>query len=146
MNGYSFKALLKTRFDLEEKKAAEFGCENVYAHASLYKKVFRKTLKGTDRRKRFVKITSEETKMSVYRILRGVPNGVSSADGILYIDSDGKNVLSVSSAEVSVKVKSACWLAYYWHTDNTAARISFKMGIISFTVGIISLILTIALR
>ena len=139
--------ILKCRFnyneDAKQKDDFHIDCESAYIHGSFYKKIFDGTLKDTNRRKRFVKITNVESGKSIWRTLRGVPTGALS-QGILYVNSDGKSILEDSSSETTkLTIKKSCWLPYYWNTDNTAARVSFKMGIISFGIGIVSFLLGI---
>lgn len=123
--------------------------ELAYMHGSSYKEIFGTTLKGSDRRKRFIKITNTKTKKSVYRIFKGVPSVVKSEDTI-YLDSDGYHVLTdtAESTEpvqnsVELSIKKTNWLAYYWNTSNTMVRITFKIGAVSLALGIISLILSV---
>lgn len=136
----TFTMKLRTHFEPVESDR-NIGVENVYAHGSMYKKVFGRELKDTDRRKRFVKITSMQTKRSVYRILRGVPTGVESKD-TLYMDSDAKSLLGGNETEV--KIKKCSSISFYWNTDNLASRISFRIGVAfgipSLVLGIISLV------
>ena len=139
--------ILKCRFnyneDAKQKDDFHIDCESAYLHSSYYKKIFDGTLKDTNRRKRFVKITNVESGKSIWRTLRGVPTGALS-QGILYVNSDGRSILEGSSSETTkLTIKKSCWLPYYWNTDNTAARVSFKMGIISFGIGIVSFLLGI---
>ena len=122
--------------------------ETVYAHGSLYRKVFGGTLKGSDRKRRFVKITSAATGRSVYRTLRGVPVSVRS-EGILYIDSDGMHVLCdpdipAPDGEVELSLKKCGWLGYYWNTSSTMVRVTFRIGMVSLVIGTVSLALGIA--
>ena len=139
--------ILRCRFnyseDAKQKDDFHIDCESAYLHSSYYKKIFDGTLKDTNRRKRFVKITNVESGKSIWRTLRGVPTGALS-QGILYVNSDGRSILEGSSSETTkLTIKKSCWLPYYWNTDNTAARVSFKMGIISFGIGIVSFLLGI---
>lgn len=139
--------ILRCRFnyseDAKQKDDFHIDCESAYLHSSYYKKIFDGTLKNTNRRKRFVKITNVESGKSIWRTLRGVPTGALS-QGILYVNSDGRSILEGSSSETTkLTIKKSCWLPYYWNTDNTAARVSFKMGIISFGIGIVSFLLGI---
>ena len=139
--------ILRCRFnyneDAKQKDDFHIDCESVYLHGSFYEKIFDGTLKNTNRRKRFVKITNVESGKSIWRTLRGVPTGALS-QGILYVNSDGRSILEDSSSETTkLTIKKSCWLPYYWNTDNTAARVSFKMGIISFGIGIVSFLLGI---
>ncbi len=147
---FILKYRLNYNEDAKQKDDFHIDCESAYLHSSYYKKIFDGTLKDTNRRKRFVKITNVESGKSIWRTLRGVPTGALS-QGILYVNSDGRSILEGSSSETTkLTIKKSCWLFYYWNTDNTAARVSFKTGIISlvigalaFPVGIASLILAI---
>lgn len=68
-----------------------FGTDSAYMSPSAYKEIFGKTLAGTNRENRFIKISHNNN--SIYRILRGVPHNILSKD-IIYMDSDGKNILN----------------------------------------------------
>ncbi|MBR6080547.1 MAG: hypothetical protein IKP60_10370 [Treponema sp.] len=136
--------ILKCRFnyneDAKQKDDFHIDCESAYLHSSYYKKIFDGTLKDTNRRKRFVKITNVESGKSIWRTLRGVPTGALS-QGILYVNSDGRSILEDSSSETTkLTIKKSCWLPYYWNTDNTAARVSFKMGFVSLVISIVAFI------
>ena len=136
---------IKTRFEYSDANKTDIepiGCENIYLTGTLYEKLFGRPLKGSDRRKRFLKITSLQTGSSVYRLFRGAPTGVVNKD-ILYIDSDGKAVLQRSDDEVVLSIKKCCPFSFYWNTSNSATRISFKIGLPSLIIGAASLILTI---
>jgi hypothetical protein len=81
-----------------------------------------------------------ESGKSIWRTLRGVPTGALS-QGILYVNSDGRSILEGSSSETTkLTIKKSCWLPYYWNTDNTAARVSFKMGFVSLVISIVAFI------
>lgn len=139
---------LKTHFEYSDENKTDIeplGCENIYITGTLYEKLFGRPLKGTDRRKRFLKITSSQTGLSVYRLFRGVPSGVLSKD-TLYIDSEGRAVLQQSDDEVVLSIKKCSPFSFYWNTSNSATRISFKIGFPSLLVGIASLILTIVFK
>ena len=126
---------------LAKETAHRVQPEKVYAHSSLYQQVFGKgkTLKGTNREKRYVKITSGETGQTIWRVFRGVPMGVAS-DGILYMDADSKYTLKGDETEnVELEIKKSNVCAYYWHSPIVAERISFKLGLLSLILGIISL-------
>ena len=61
--------IIKCRFtykdDGEQRDDNRPNCETAYLHGSYYEKIFGKKLKDTDRRKRFIKITSKATKRSI---------------------------------------------------------------------------------
>ena len=136
---------LRTRFEYsdESRTALEpIGCENVYMTGTLCQALFGRTLKGTDRRKRFIKITSKQTGRSVYRLFRGAPTGVLS-EKTLYIDSDGKSVLQESGDECELIIQKCSGFSFYWNTSNSATRISFRLGFPSLLLGIASIILSI---
>lgn len=138
---------LKVHFDydesVQERNTQTPDCEAVYAHGSLYKEVFGRTLKGTDRKRRFVKITAVPTKRAVWRTLYGVPKNVKST-GILYLNSDAKNILEEGNEESRVRITPSSWFSYYWHTANSATRIAFRVGIVSGGIGVVSLLVGIA--
>lgn len=123
-----------------------FGTDSAYMSPGAYKEIFGTTLAGTNRENRFIKISHNNN--SIYRILRGVPSGVLSKD-IIYIDSDGKNILNNYSGsddkndKIELEITPVSWFSFYWHTSNIMARISFKTGFYSIILGLISIILSV---
>ena len=123
-----------------------FGTDSAYMSPSAYKEIFGKTLAGTNRENRFIKISHNNN--SIYRIFRGVPNNVLSKD-IIYIDSDGKNILNNyngsddNNDKIELEIIPVSWFSFYWHTSNIMARISFKTGVYSIILGLISLGLSV---
>ena len=113
--------------------------DTVYMHSTNYKKIFGKSLNKTNRKRRFIKITNVQTGDSVYRTFRGLPSGVLGLD-MVYMDSDGKYILQGSddAVEVSLAFRKACWFSYYWNTSNTMVRVTFKLGIVSLVVSLVS--------
>ena len=123
-----------------------FGTDSAYMSPRTYEKIFRKELDGTNREDRFIKISHNNN--SIYRIFRGVPNDVLSKD-IIYMDSDGKNILNNYSDsddkndKIELEITRVSWFSFYWHTSNIMARISFKIGFYSIILGLISLGLSV---
>ena len=119
-----------------------FGTDSAYMSPRTYEKIFGKELDGTNREDRFIKISHNNN--SIYRIFRGVPNNVLSKD-IIYIDSDGKNILNNYNGsddkndKIELEITPVSWFLFYWHTSNIMARISFKIGFYSIIVGLISI-------
>ena len=123
-----------------------FGTDSAYMYPRTYEKIFRKELDGTNRENRFIKISHNNN--SIYRIFRGVPNNVLSKD-IIYIDSDGKNILNNynnsddKNDKIELEITPASWFSFYWHTSNIMTRISFKTGVYSIILWLISLGLSV---
>ena len=123
-----------------------FGTDSAYMSPSAYKEIFGKTLAGTNRENRFIKISHNNN--SIYRILRGVPHNILSKD-IIYIDSDGKNILNNynnsddKNDKIELEIIPVSWFSFYWHTSNIMARISFKTGVYSIILGLISIGLSV---
>lgn len=123
-----------------------FGTDSAYMSPSAYKEIFEKNLAGTNREDRFIKISHNNN--SIYRIFRGVPYNILSKD-IIYIDSDGKNILNNYSDsddkndKIELEITPASWFSFYWHTSNIMARISFKIGFYSIILGLISIGLSV---
>ena len=123
-----------------------FGNDSAYMSPSAYKEIFGKTLAGTNRENRFIKISHNNN--SIYRILRGVPHNILSKD-IIYIDSDGENILNNYSDsddkndKIELEIIPVSWFSFYWHTSNIMARISFKTGVYSIILGLISIVLSV---
>ena len=123
-----------------------FGTDSAYMSPRAYEEIFGKKLDGTNREDRFIKISHNNN--SIYRIFRGVPNNVLSKD-IIYIDSDGKNILNNyngnddNNDKIELEIIPVSWFSFYWHTSNIMARISFKTGFYSIILGLISLGLSV---
>ena len=119
-----------------------FGTDSAYMSPSAYKEIFGKTLAGTNREDRFIKISHNNN--SIYRILRGVPHNILSKD-IIYMDSDGKNILNNYSDsddkndKIELEITPVSRFSFYWHTSNVMTRISFKTGVYSIILGLISI-------
>ncbi|MGI5055046.1 hypothetical protein [Treponema socranskii] len=123
-----------------------FGTDSAYMSPSAYKEIFGTTLAGTNRENRFIKISHNNN--SIYRILRGVPHNILSKD-IIYMDSDGKNILNNynnsddKNDKIELEITPASWFSFYWHTSNIMTRISFKTGVYSIILGLISIGLSV---
>ena len=123
-----------------------FGTDSAYMSPGAYKEIFGKTLAGTNREDRFIKISHNNN--SIYRILRGVPHNILSKD-VIYMDSDGKNILNNyngsdnNNDKIELEIIPVSWFSFYWHTSNIMARISFKTGVYSIILGLISLGLSV---
>ena len=123
-----------------------FGTDSAYMSPGAYEEIFGKKLDGTNREDRFIKISHNNN--SIYRIFRGVPSGVLSKD-IIYIDSDGKNILNNYNGsddkndKIELEITRVSWFLFYWHTSNIMARISFKTGFYSIILGLISIVLSV---
>lgn len=129
--------------DANPEKITDFW--NVYTSNDIHEKVFGEKAGSITKypwKKRIIKITSKATKLSVYRIWRGVPAYVTSKD-ILYIDNNAKYSLinDRNNNEVEVVLSKGCRFGYYWNHFDNATRVSFKLGFVSVILGIISLIL-----
>lgn len=123
-----------------------FGTDSAYMSPGAYKEIFGKTLAGTNREDRFIKISHNNN--SIYRIFRGVPHNILSKD-VIYMDSDGKNILNNYSDsddkndKIELEITPVSWFSFYWRTSNIMTRISFKTGVYSIILGLISLGLSV---
>ena len=123
-----------------------FGTDSAYMSPSAYKEIFKKELDGTNREDRFIKISHNNN--SIYRIFRGVPHNILSKD-VIYMDSDGKNILNNYSDsddkndKIELEITPVSWFSFYWRTSNIMTRISFKTGVYSIILGLISLGLSV---
>lgn len=123
-----------------------FGTDSAYMSPRAYEKIFGKKLDGTNREDRFIKISHNNN--SIYRILRGVPHNILSKD-VIYMDSDGKNILNNyngsdnNNDKIELEIIPVSWFSFYWHTSNIMARISFKTGVYSIILGLISIVLSV---
>ena len=115
---------------------------DVRSSNGLYNEVCGKKMKESGVDSRYIKITSLETKKSVYRRWYGITRnelgfGVKSAD-ILYLDDDAKKLLQKdpeSDEKIPLSLSPTNAVAFYWHTRNTLERLSFKMTLVSFIMG-----------
>lgn len=93
-------------------------------------------------KKKIIKITSKATGLSVYRIWRGVPAYVESKD-TLFVDDSAKFALIKSKDDTTVDLilSKGSRIGFYWNHFENATRISFKLGLTSVVLGVISLFL-----
>ena len=145
---------LKTRFDYTEAFIEKHGVqqidfdrfnnEAVYMEVSTYEKIFDKKLKNTNREKRFMKISNKAKNTSLYRIWKGTSTSIAHSSGIIYLDSDGKNILNEDDLDkVNLDIIPVSLFTYYWNTSNIMTRISFKTGVYSIILGVVSLFLAV---
>ena len=65
------------------------------------------------------------------------------------MDSDGKNILNNyngsdnNNDKIELEIIPVSWFSFYWHTSNIMTRISFKTGVYSIILGLISLGLSV---
>ena len=117
---------------------------SVYTSNDVYKKIFNKRLKNEKKypwTRKILKIYSKDTKISIYRIWRGVPPFLQNSKDILFIDKNAKYALTLpnhNQADI-VLSKGNKFLFYWYHYDN-ATRVSFKLGFVSVMLGIISIV------
>lgn len=116
-----------------------------YTSNYIHKEVFGERAKDVTKypwKKKIIKITSKATGLSVYRIWRGVPGYVKSKD-TLFIDDSGKFALIKSNDEATVDLilSKGNRISFYWNHFENATRISFKLGLTSVVLGVISLFL-----
>lgn len=117
---------------------------SVYTSNDVYKKIFNKRLKNEKKypwTRKILKIYSKDTKISIYRIWRGVPPFLQNSKDILFIDKNAKYSLTLpnhNQADI-VLSKGNKFLFYWYHYDN-ATRVSFKLGFVSVMLGIISIV------
>lgn len=124
----------------------------VWTSNDIYEKVFNKTLKNQGRmpwKRRVVKIYSETSKQSIYRIWRGIPAYISSK-GQLYIDREAKNLLKYSDDNKQTDIKTVPLILtpsrkheFYWQHFSPEVRTAYKLGLISILLGATSLIISI---
>lgn len=150
------KFTLRCRFEDKEGNKldpVELG-EHLYANPKLYEKIFGRPLKNTNRERRYLKITATQGKFSLYRIFRGVPNGVSSADNKIYLNSDGKATLEQGKApseqtpdpnqdQLELTIKPVSPFTYFWNSPNVYNRLAFQVAFNSFLLSLLSIALTL---
>lgn len=128
---------------------------NVYTTNDVFAKVFGKKAKEFStylKKKKVIKITSENTKKPIYRFWNGAPLGAKAKD-TLFLDKNAKyDLLSNTSknSDIDVVISKGTKFSFFWNHYDHATRISFKLallslilGIISFIFGIFSIILTL---
>lgn len=118
---------------------------NAFMSSDLHEKIFGKKAKYLTNypwKKKIVKITSGETGLSVYRIWRGAPLYVESKD-TLFVDDSAKYALikTKEANRVNLVLSKGNRLKFYWNHFDNATRISFKLGLTSVGLGVVSLIL-----
>jgi len=118
---------------------------NAFMSSDLHEKIFKKKAKDLTNypwKKKIVKITSGETGLSVYRIWKGTPLYVESKD-ILFVDDSAKYALIKTKEvnKVNLVLSEGSRLKFYWNHFDNATRISFKLGLTSVGLGVVSLIL-----
>lgn len=117
----------------------------VYTTPDVYNKLFNKKIQGKEKlpwKRKVVKIYSKKTKCSVYRIWRGAFRTVLAKD-ILYVDKDAKYILTATEAKIDIILYPSNKFLYYWNHFAPEIRAPFKLGLISFFVSLVSLLLGI---
>lgn len=118
---------------------------HVYTSNHIHKEIFGARTKDIVKypwKRKILKITSQETGLSVYRIWRGVPAYVKSKD-TLYIDDAAKYSLikSKNQNKVNLILSKGGRIRFYWNHFDNATRISFKLGLTSVCLGTLSIII-----
>ncbi len=116
---------------------------DVFTSTNLYKEICGKHIKESGVDSRYIKITSKETGKKVYRRWYGITTdylgyGVKTKD-ILYLDNDAKTILQKnrnSEDMVELVLSKSNAFEFYWHSRNTLDRISFRINLISFILGL----------
>lgn len=123
----------------------------VWTSNDVYKKIFKNPLKKHGRmpwKRRVIRIFSEKTKSSVYRIWRGVPAYMLSKDQ-LFLDREAKNILKCSGDgkeaddKVLLVLSPSTKHSFYWQHFSPEIRTAYKLGLISLLLGAISLFISI---
>ena len=117
----------------------------VYTTPDVYNKLFNKKIQGKEKlpwKRKVVRIYSKKTKCSVYRIWRGAFRTVLAKD-ILYLDKDAKYILTDTEAKTDIILYPSNKFLYYWNHFAPEIRAPFKLGLISFLVSLVSLLLGI---
>ncbi|MBQ0051467.1 MAG: hypothetical protein KBT11_05320 [Treponema sp.] len=139
--------------DIESKILFEDGREdlpvdiwNVYTSNHLFKEIYGKNVKNFGsflKKKKIVKITSCDTKNSIYRFWNGMPSGAKSKD-TLFLDEKAKfDLLAEGNSSANVTISKASKFSFFWNHYDHSVRISFKLAALSMAMGVVSLILGI---
>ncbi len=120
---------------------------NVYTSNNVFSVVFGKNEKDFDtynKKKKVIKITSLDTNKSIYRIWNGAPLGAKTKD-LLFLDKNAKyDLLSDKSVNsVNIVFSKGSKLKFYLNHYDHMVRVSFKLGLWSVIVGVVSFIIGI---
>lgn len=134
----------KIRFDSERDNII-VDTWNVYTSNDVFEKVFgkkAKELKTYSKKKKIIKITSLDSKRTIYRIWNGAPLG-SKTKNTIFLDKNAKYDLlnNKDSNTVTVVISKGTKLLFYWNHYDHMTRVSFKLALWSVILGIISFIL-----
>ena len=120
---------------------------NVYTSSHIFKEIFGKTennFKTYARKRKVIKITSLDTKHSIYRFWNGAPLGAKTKD-TLFLDKNAKYDLLADKNKntANIILSKGSKLKFYLNHYDHMVRVSFKLGIWSVIVGIVSFIIGI---
>ena len=120
---------------------------NVYTSNHIFKEIFGKNennFKTYAKKRKVIKITSLDTRQSVYRFWNGAPLGAKTKD-TLFLDKNAKYDLladknkNIANIILSKGTKLKFYLKHYDHM----VRVSFKLGLWSVIIGIVSFVIGI---
>lgn len=120
---------------------------NVYTSNHIFKEIFGKSennFKIYARKRKVIKITSLDTKHSIYRFWNGAPLGVKTKD-TLFLDKNAKYDLLADKNKntVNIILSKGSKLKFYLNHYDHMVRVSFKLGLWSVIIGAISFIIGI---
>ncbi len=115
-------------------------------HSSAYEKIFgtkKKTQKQSIQRLSVVKITNKESHRSIYRAYRGASITGLKEGMVVLSPISLQELSSPNSLDVKFSVTKGCWWMFYRNHPNAATRISFRLGLISLAIGVVSIIISV---
>lgn len=120
---------------------------NVYTSNHIFKEIFGKTennFKTYARKRKVIKITSLDTKHSIYRFWNGAPLG-SITKNTLFLDKNAKYDLLADKNKNTVNIifSKGSKVKFYLNHYDHMVRVSFKLGLWSVIIGIVSFIIGI---
>lgn len=120
---------------------------NVYTSNHIFKEIFKKNESDFNtyaKKKKVIKITSLDTKKSIYRFWNGAPFGAKTKD-TLFLDKYAKYDLLVEKNKNTVNIvfSKGSKLKFYLNHYDHMVRVSFKLGLWSVIIGIVSFIIGI---
>lgn len=120
---------------------------NVYTSNNIFEEIFKKKEKDfTDykTKKKVIKITSKDSKITIYRFWNGAPVGAKTKDTI-YVDKYAKYdlLLNKDQEKANLILSRGSKIAFYLNHYDHMVRVSFKLGLWSVIIGVVSFVFSI---
>lgn len=118
----------------------------VYTPNNIHKIIFDKKIKEIPKypwKRKIIKIYSEETGYSIYRIWKGTRPGTKIANTICLDQPSCFLLVNQLGDKTNITISRGSKFKFYWNHFDHIVRCSFKLGFTSVILGLIALILTI---